>query len=315
MGPPGPHPPLTGLRHARRLAPLYAYRAASGLARSLPAPVADRVAVAAGRAMGRLLAGRRVMVGRHLQRIHGPSLTGDALDREVRRTFDSYARYWLESFRLPGMSPDALAAAMTCEGLEHVTAAVDAGRGVIVALPHLGGWDFGGAWLASVGYPATVVVEALEPPELLEWFARFRQSLGLTVVPLDQAAGTIVLRTLRAGGIVGLVCERDIAGNGIEVDLLGERTTMPAGPATLALRTGAAIVPAAVYFTDGGGHRGVIRPPLEVERRGTLREDVARITQALAGEMESFIRAAPEQWHLLQPNWPSDHEFLRNHAR
>ena len=103
-----------------------------------------------------------------------------------------------------------------------------------------------------------------------------------------------------------LLCDRDIEGDGVEVEFFGERTTLPGGPATLALRTGATLLPVAVYFRPGRDHLGVVRPPVPVEREGRLRDDIARITQVLARELEALIRAAPEQWHLLQPNWPSD---------
>jgi KDO2-lipid IV(A) lauroyltransferase len=151
-----------------------------------------------------------------------------------------------------------------------------------------------------------VVVEALEPPELFEWFAEMRRRMNLEIVPLGPAAGTAILRRLKEGGIVGLVCDRDLAGTGVEVDFFGERTTLPSGPATLALRTGAPILPVAVYFEGRDGHRAVVRPPLPVERTGSFREDVGRVMQALAHEFEDLIRVAPSQWHLMQPNWPSD---------
>jgi KDO2-lipid IV(A) lauroyltransferase len=200
---------------------------------------------------------------------------------------------------------------MSYEGIEHLEAALTAGTGAIAALPHLGGWDFGGAFLSTQGYPITVVVEPLEPPELFEWFAEFRRRLGMTVVPLGPDAGGAVLRALRANELVGLLCDRDIQGGGVDVEFFGERTTLPAGPATLALRTGAPLLPMTVYFTGRRGHHGIVRPPIPVERGGGgLRDDVARITQALAGELEVLIRAAPEQWHLFQPNWPSDVEAL-----
>ncbi len=199
---------------------------------------------------------------------------------------------------------------MSWEGVGHVEQGLVTGKGVIMALPHLGGWDFGGAWFASAGYPATVVVEQLEPPELFEWFAAMRRDLGLTVVPHGPKAGTAVLGALKRNELVGLVCDRDLERTGVEVEFFGERTTLPAGPATLALRTGAVLLPTAVYF-QGSGHHGIVRPPIAVERSGDgLRADVARITQVLAGELEALIRRAPEQWHLLQPNWPSDYELL-----
>ncbi|HVF75014.1 MAG TPA: phosphatidylinositol mannoside acyltransferase [Acidimicrobiales bacterium] len=281
----------------RRRAPYFGYLAASKVARTLPMPVASRLASGAAVVAAAALPGRRAMVERHMARVGRPGA-----GREV---FRSYARYWLESFRLPDVSPADLERGLEAEGLEHLEAAKAAGHGVIMAMPHLGGWDFGGAWFAGRGYKTTVVVELLEPPELFDWFARFRSQLGVDVVPLGPEAAGALLRILRDGGIVGLVCDRDIGGTGVEVEFFGERTTLPSGPATLALRTGAAILPTAVYF-DGDGHRGVIRPPVDTVRTGSFREDVVRVTQALARELEDFIRQAPEQWHLLQPNWPSD---------
>ena len=288
---------------------LRAYQAGSLVARSLPEPIAVATSRALGAGLSQAMRGRRTMIERHLQRAHGGRLDAAGLRREVQRAFDSYARYWVESFRLPDLSAEDLDAGMAYEGLEHVDEALAAGNGLIAALPHLGGWDFGGAWLATQGYPVTVVVEPLEPPELLEWFAQFRERLGMTVVPLGPRVGPAVLGALRRNEIVGLLCDRDITGDGVEVEFFGERTTLPAGPATLALRTGAPILPMAVYFEGRHSHRGVVRPPVPVEREGKLRDDVARITQLVAAELEVLIRAAPAQWHLMQPNWPSDREL------
>lgn len=282
----------------RRRAPYAGYVVASTVARLLPEPVAALTARSVADVAAVALRGRRAMVKRHLRRTQG-----DAAARDV---FHSYARYWLESFRLPDLTSAELDARFRAEGLEHLDAALAEGRGVIMALPHLGGWDFGGAWFGAHGYKATVVVEPLEPPELFDWFARFRERYGVTVVPLGPQAGTAILRVLRDGGIVGLVCDRDIGGSGVEVEFFGERTTLPSGPATLALRTGAALLPTAVYFEGREGHCGVIRPPIACERSGSFRDDVVRVTQDLAAQLEAFIRQAPEQWHLLQPNWPSD---------
>jgi phosphatidylinositol dimannoside acyltransferase len=187
----------------------------------------------------------------------------------------------------------------------HVEAALQQGNGAMLTMPHIGGFEWGGAWFAASGYETTVVAEALEPPELFEFFKTLREGFGLEVVALGDAAGAAaIMRRLRSNGLVGLVCDRDIAGTGAEVDFFGFPTTIPAGPATLALRTGAAVLPCAVYFEDGGLHRGVVRPPLDVSRTGNLRDDVQRITQAMAREFENLIRLAPEQWHVLQANWP-----------
>src|SRR5687767_8715714 len=128
-----------------------AYQAGSLVARSLPEPLAVGASRLAGAALSQAMRGRRTMIERHLRRAHGGRLEGTELRREVQRAFDSYARYWVESFRLPKLTTEDLDAGMTYEGLEHVDDALAAGTGVIAALPHLGGWDFGGAWLAVNG--------------------------------------------------------------------------------------------------------------------------------------------------------------------
>lgn len=274
----------------------------------MPAPMARGLAELGGVVMSRRMRDRRAMVERHQQRVHGAPMSRWALDRRVRQTFASYARYWAESLRLPTLPAEELDRLMSYEGLDHLDRALAGGKGAILGVPHLGGWDPGGAWFTRHGYELTVVVEPLEPPELFEWFAEFRRSIGMEIVALGPGAGTAVMRALKDGRPVALLCDRDIQGNGIEVDFFGERTTLPGGPATLALRTGAPLIPCAVYFREPAGYHGVVRPPLVVERTGTLRDDVTRVTQALARELEALIRRAPEQWHLLQPNWPSDHQ-------
>jgi KDO2-lipid IV(A) lauroyltransferase len=167
----------------------------------------------------------------------------------------------------------------------------------------MGSWEWGGSYLNSLGLGMTAVAEDLEPPALFAWFKAKRESIGIRIEPLDEHAGTVLLQTLKEGGVIGLLCDRDIQGNGIEVEFFGERVRLPAGPATLALRTGATLVAAACYSGPGRDHFAVITPPVVAERHGRLREDVTRVTQALAVELEGLIRRAPEQWHVLQPRF------------
>ena len=153
-----------------------------------------------------------------------------------------------------------------------------------------------------------MVVEPVEPPELFEWFAGVRRAIGMEVVPLGAGAATGVLKALSANRVVCLLSDRDITGDGMTVEFFGEQTTLPGGPATLALRAGAVLLPTAVYFRPHGKHFVRIGAPIPAEREGRLREDVARVTQELAHRLEEYVRMAPEQWHVMQPNWPSDRE-------
>ena len=284
-----------------------AYRAGAEVARIVPprigTPLARGVAQFAGLAFMRE---RTHQVERNLRRIYGPDFDGPALRRAVAATFDSYGRYFYELFRLPGVSREWIDAHMHVTGFERVQSALADGRGVVLALPHLGNWDFAGAWFTSRVPEVTVVAELLEPPELFDFFVRTREQLGMHVVPLTANAAAEVLRALRANHAVCLLCDRDLTGDGVEVEFLGERTTLPAGPAALALRSGAALIPVGCYFRPNGHHEAHVLEPIPPERTGRIRDDVARVTQELADRFGDLIRAEPEHWHLMQPNWPSD---------
>jgi phosphatidylinositol dimannoside acyltransferase len=274
---------------------------------ALPEPVALGLGNVVGDVLYRVRHEHRAMVTANLARVLGAE-GADArlLDRWARRSFRAYARYWVEGARLPGTTPAEVVQHTFVDGLHHLHEGRAAGRGTILALPHIGSWEYGGAFLATQDLPMTAVAERVEPPALFDYFVEQRAAMGLTIVPLDQRSGGTLLATLRDGGLVGLLCDRDIEGTGIEVEFFGERTTMPAGPATLALRTGATLCTGAVYSGPGRDHRAVVEPPLDTTRTGPLRKDVTRLTQQIATRLEGLIRRAPEQWHVFQPLWLAD---------
>jgi lauroyl/myristoyl acyltransferase len=287
------------------------YRAASTVAQRLPGPVVEGVAPHLASLWSVRLTERRRMVERHQLRVD-PDLDGDELRQRVAEVYRSYGRYYAESFRLPALSEEEVDARLSVDGYEHFEKALEGDLGPIMVLPHLGSWEWCGFWLAKVKkLPITVVVEQLEPPALFEWFAEFRRRIGMEVVPVGPDAGRAVTKAIKARHVVALLSDRNVGQGGVEVEFFGERTTLPAGPATLARRTGATVLPVAIYDRPGGRHHAVVKPPLSTERRSTLREDVVRITQEMAHALEDLIRAAPEQWHLLQPNWPSDRTPVR----
>lgn len=284
-----------------------AYRAGAEVARAVPPVVGEPLARGLAQLVGLGFMGGRVrQVQRNLTRVHGSPLRPAARTRAVAATFDSYGRYFFELFRLPGASAAFLDEHIDSEGFHHIRAGLAAGRGVVLALPHLGNWDFAGAWLAQQGASVTVVAEPLEPSELFEWFVETRAELGMRVIPLSATAGNEVLAALAANEAVCLLCDRDLTGDGVAVDFFGERTTLPGGPALMALRSGAPLIPVGCYFRPRGRHFLRITAPLATARTGRIRDDVTRVTQELAHRFEELIRAAPEHWHLMQPNWPSD---------
>ena len=265
--------------------------------------LASRVALVVGRRNSTARTNLRTNVA-HALGGDGVEVPAALLDRFVERGFASYGQYWAEGAKLSGLRPSTITERFKIgEGLEYLFEAKSLGKGIVIALPHIGSWDWGGSFLATLDLGMTAVAEELEPAELFEWFKKKRESIGIKIEPLDTHAGTVLLQTLREGGVVGLLCDRDLQDNGVEVDFFGERVTIPGGPATLALRTGATLVCAACYSGPGRDHFAVITPPITVERSGRLRDDVVRVTQSIALDLEGLIRRAPEQWHILQPRF------------
>lgn len=288
-----------------------AHKAAAFSAQHLPRPI-SHAAVRAGGVFASLFAGdRRVIVERNIRRASAGDLDDAGMKKAVASSFASYGRYYLDSFRLPALDTKTIDDGFEYVGFEHIQGAVDRGVGPLLILPHLGGWEWAAFWLLKKhGIKVTALVEPLDPPELFEWFKSFRESLGMSVVPVGSTAGPAVLEAISNGHAVCMLSDRVVANtSAVPVDFFGERTMLPAGPATVALRTGAPLVPVAVYFR-GDRHFAHCRPPVPAVREGKFRQDVQRITQLLAHELEGLIRAAPEQWHVLQPNWPSDFRAL-----
>jgi KDO2-lipid IV(A) lauroyltransferase len=220
----------------------------------------------------------------------------------------SYARYWRESFRLPVIGQDRIQSDMLATGEENLQGNLAAGRGVIIALPHTGNYELAGAWIIGRGVGKfTTVAERLKPESLFQRFLEFREGLGMEVLPSsggDSRFGVLAQR-LRAGGLVCLVSDRDVTGRGIDVEFFGEKARMMAGPAALAVQTGAALLPTTLWF-DGDGWRARICDEIPVPETGTRREKVAVMTQAVARRYEEGIRAHPQDWHMLQKVFVAD---------
>jgi len=253
---------------------------------------------------------KTAQLARHIQRVK-PGITQDEATTAAAAGIGSYARYWVEMFRLPTLTAKTVGDGFTVDGFGHIEAAIAGGHGPILALPHLGSWEWAAAWLNHCnGLEVAAVAERLEPEELFDWFIDLRASYGIEIIPLGTSAVGRLTAAVRELKVVCLLADRDIGGNGVEVSFFGEKTTLPAGPALVARRTGAPLHPTAVYF-DGRSRHAVIADAIRPDTDAKLRPDVARVTQELATALEKLIERAPDQWHLLQPNWPSDAKGAR----
>lgn len=245
----------------------------------------------------------------NLRRVVGPAASGAELRAVSREAMRSYARYWLEVFRLPVISTDRILADTLSVGAEQTLHAnLAAGRGVVVALPHMGNYEEAGAWIIARGAGrVTTVAERLKPESVFRRFVAFREGLGFEVLPASGGASRfgVLAQRLRAGGLVCLVADRDVTGGGIEVDFFGEKARMMNGAAALAVQTGAALMPATLWYE--GPCWGVhIHEEIPVPEGASRRDKAAAMTQEVARVFEQGIAAHPQDWHMLQRVFVAD---------
>ncbi len=240
---------------------------------------------------------------------HSAEVDGTELRALSLAALQSYARYWLEVFRLPVTPVDRLVTGMHFQGSgeEALFSCLKAGRGVIIALPHMGNFEQAGAWVIARGAgKLTTVQERLRPESVYESFLRFRQALGFEVLPLTGGVspfGTLAQR-LRAGSLVCLVSDRDLKESGVEVEMFGEKARISA-VAALAVHTGAALMPTATWF-DGEDWGARIYDEIPVPESGTRAEKIAAMSQAMADRFAEAIAEHPQDWHMLQRVFTAD---------
>ncbi|MFC5723283.1 phosphatidylinositol mannoside acyltransferase [Streptomyces gamaensis] len=275
--------------------------------KKLPEPVAVRL----GQQLADLAWRRR---GTGVRRLEAnlarvvPDAGPERLARLSRAGMRSYMRYWMESFRLPAWSEERVRNGFSVAGLDHLRQGLESGRGVVLALPHMANYDLAGAWVTTtLGVPFTTVAERLKPETLYDRFVAYREGLGMEVLPHagGSAFGTLA-RRLRSGGLVCLVADRDLSSSGIPVKFFGETTKMPAGPAMLAARTGALLLPVTLWYDRSPVMQGRVHPPVELPETGTRAEKAAVMTQQLADAFASGIAEHPQDWHMLQRLWLAD---------
>jgi KDO2-lipid IV(A) lauroyltransferase len=238
---------------------------------------------------------RRVVPGASAQQIRQMSRAG----------LRSYARYWCDAFRMPDWPHDKIVN-LPVVGLEHLDDSLAAGRRVFFVSPHAGNYDWGAAFLAQRYGSCTTVAENLKPDRLFRKFVAFRSSLGMEIIG-TKTPHIIDLLTKRveAGRLAGLVGDRDLSRHGVPVEFFGEPTSFPRGPAVVARRTGALVLPVSFYYTQDSAAARIF-PPIEPVDTGDDAADIRSTTQLIADQLAVGIADHPTDWHMLQPLWLAD---------
>jgi phosphatidylinositol dimannoside acyltransferase len=234
-----------------------------------------------------------------------PDLDDAGLDALVRDGMRRSLRYYCEAFRLPVLTPDEVLERVRVEGDGPVREVIDGGGSVVAFLGHLGNWDLAGAWGTVYLGPVTTVAERLKPEEVFEEFLEFRESLGMTIIPLTGGVNPFpaLREACRRPGIIPLLADRDLTSRGVQVDFCGHAARMAFGPAALALAERRPLHPVSIRHERRGRGWGIVitfHPAVDVPETGTTRERATAMTQACADVLGAAVREHTADWHMLQ---------------
>ena len=286
----------------------YGYVAASRVALALP----ERIAYGLFHAIGGIAARvsrKRDVVARNLSRITGEPADSERVESLVVEAYKSYARYWLETFRYVREGKEFFLERFIVPRAHKIDEVRARGKGAIVVVSHLGNWDAAGAWAGASGRSVVTVAEVLRPRRLFDFFVQHRAKLGITIHPAERGVSSKLIEAVEAGQVVAILGDRDLKGTGPRVKFFGRDATLPAGPASIALRTGVPLLFAGIHSTRLTGGRWAwhaeMSDPIELPE-GTGREALAELTQKVAEHLEAAVAEHPAEWHVFQPFWTED---------
>ena len=246
--------------------------------------------------------------GRKVQRLRSnykrvlPDLSKSDLSKLTKAGMRSYLRYWFDTFRLNKWSKERIISTTEVIRENLLRDPISTKQGCIIALPHAGNWDHAAAYFCSTGINLTAVVEELKPEAIFKKFLDYRQSIGIEPISHKEKTIPLLTQRLNEGKLIALVADRDMSRNGIEVDFLGAVAKMPAGPAILAITTGAPLITAYIRYTDKG-IKLIFDKTVEIPDSGNEDEKVRVVTQSMADNFAKHIKESPVDWHMLQRIW------------
>jgi phosphatidylinositol dimannoside acyltransferase len=285
----------------------YAYVWGSAIARALPERLVYGCAHLLG-SLGARISKQRIQVAKNMARVTSEPIGSSRLEAIVADAYRSYARYWLETFRLVREDREFFLERTHVSGTDNLDSAMAQGRGAVVAIAHLGNWDAAGAWAGAAGYRIVTVAEPLRPKRMFDFFVRHREKLGMTIHAAQPGATDVLADAARNGALVPILADRDLRARGPIVEFFGEEANFPAGPAIVALKSGSPLLVAGIYSEIVNGKRGWLIEfggplPVTSERSD---EGIAEVTQRVAHALEGLVAKRPEEWHVFQPFWRTD---------
>ena len=286
----------------------YLLRVGSAASRVVPVRLLYALAALLARAAALAPTSARAAARTNIARVLRQPANSLAVRRAAAAAFRYQALNYVDLMRLDRVTRADYEANVVHGDLTPLTDAVARGKGVIIVSAHLGNVDYVGQWLSLNGYSVHVPMEALKPAKLFTLVRRRREATGMRMYPVGSDDMRLLTGTLRAGGVVAIIADRDTGngGGGEPVEFFGARTALPVGPALLALRTGAPIIASFGRRLPDNRLYVSVAPPVYVRRTRDLRADLREGVQTIACLLEDGIKATPEQWIVFEPVWPRD---------
>ena len=241
----------------------------------------------------------------NLRHVLGPAASEAEVRRTARRSLRNFCKVLVEFLRLPHMREAEIARFVeSMHGEEYLVALRGNGRGVLIPTLHFGNWDIAALGVIRRGLPLHVIVDDYNDPALDAETQSYRTRAGIPVIPVGMALRQ-VYRLLKQGGVVATAFDvpASLDNGGIPVQFFDGTAVVPAGPARLALRTGAIVATGVCFRQPGDTFLGWLNPPIAVQPTGDEEHDVRVLTQAIARECEDFIRRCPDQWYIFRRMW------------
>ena len=246
----------------------YCFRIAGPPFSLLPMKIGYFIAYLVADAVYMLSPGLRSAIADNMRHVLGPDVDDVTLRRTVRGVLRNAAKNYFDLIKIPRLKLDDILNRITVHGWNNYEEALNRGKGVIIVTAHIGSFDMTAQLLAARATETTVLVEVQEPPALFDYVTNLRKCKGLTLLPVQAGALRIIMESLQRGETVGLVCDRDIGKDGLKSTFFGEQTTLPVGPVRIAMRTGAAIVPAFNLRRRGSSYDVYLEPALDIANDG-----------------------------------------------
>jgi phosphatidylinositol dimannoside acyltransferase len=219
------------------------------------------------------------------------------------KVFETVNANYYDLLRFRTVDRDQFAELMDVQGRDNLDRALECGKGVIILAAHLGNYSVVGQYPATIGIRSAIIAERVQPPGLFNYMVRLRSAAGIDILPPGREAIPPILRLLRGNGVLMVAGDRDVSGQGVEVDFFGEPASLPAGPAILAMRTGAALIPTYTVRTSTRHSIVYIEEPLQLKRSHDREADLRHNVQIVARSLEKMIATDPTQWAVLQRVW------------